>query len=83
MGYIQSLDIPFLYRLTKTAHEREQDKELYELYLALLPVNVMNGNATTFKEWKERAKPKRVQYDMRSKDEIMEEILNNHKGGEN
>lgn len=73
MGYIQSLDIPFLYRLVKVAREKEKDKEYLGMYFALLPY-MDKTNFRLFSEWKKMFEVNKVNYDFRSKDELMADI---------
>lgn len=73
MGYIQSLDIPFLYRLVKIAREKEKDKEYLGMYCALLPF-MDKTNFRLFTEWKKMFEVNKVNYDFRSKDELMADI---------
>ena len=75
MGYIRSLSISHLYKLIKVAREKEKDKEHFGMYCSLLPLMDKN-NFKMFDEWKQIFKPVTVTYDMRSKDDIMDELLN-------
>lgn len=54
--------------------EEDTQEYAFRIYLASYP-NMTQENFKTFNEFYEEIKPKKVELDTRSKDEIMQEIL--------
>ena len=57
----------------------EQKEKIYQIWLVRYP-NYDKSNFETFEQFYEKCRPQKVSYDMRSKDEIMNEILNRKEG---
>jgi len=74
MQYILSLSIKRAHTLYKKALEENKRDRAYQWWLVRLP-QYTNENYETFDEFYELLYPPKVEYDTRSKDEIMNEIL--------
>lgn len=60
--------------LLNHALEEEQKERFYQLWLVRYP-NYTKDNFETFGDFYDKYKPQKVQFDTRSKDEIMNDIL--------
>ncbi|MDN6292824.1 MAG: hypothetical protein L0J35_07095, partial [Tetragenococcus halophilus] len=74
MNYILSLPIRRASKLYKKAIEENKRKEAYQWWLARVPMYTKE-NYESFEEFYEKIYPPKVEYDTRSKDEIMSELL--------
>lgn len=74
MGYILDLPLEDAISLLNHAIEEEQKERFYQLWLVRYP-NYDKNSFETFGDFYEKYKPQKVQYDMRSKDTLMAEIL--------
>jgi len=63
-------------KLIERALEKETEEFYYRLWLARYP-NYTPETYETFQEFYDKARPKKIEYDMRDKDELMSEILGN------
>ena len=61
-------------KLIEKAKEEERSEIFYRLWLARYPMYSKN-NYESFEEFYDKCVPKKIEYDTRSKDEIMNEIL--------
>lgn len=74
MNYILSLSIRRASKLYNKAFEEDKRDEAYQWWLARVPLYTQE-NYETFEEFYKSLYPPRVEYDNRSKDEIMSELL--------
>lgn len=68
-------------KLIEKAQEEETREYAFRIYLAAYP-NMGKENFKSFNEFWEEIKPKKVEVDTRSKEEIMEEIMDIEKSFE-
>lgn len=80
MGYIQQMDIPFLYKLVLKGMEEKQKAEDYQLYCSIFP-HYNKQTVKTFAEFREMLRPEKAQMAIKSKDEIMNELLGGANNG--
>lgn len=74
MQYVLSLPIKRAYTLYEKAVEENKRDRAYQWWLVRLP-QYTESNYETFDEFYEKLYPPKVEMDMRSKDEIMNELL--------
>jgi dethiobiotin synthetase len=74
MGYIQKLDIPFLYKLVIKGFEEKQKAEDYQLYCSIFP-HYDKKTVVSFSEFRNKLRPEVVKVAMKSKNDIMNELL--------
>lgn len=74
MDYALSLPYKHAVELFKKAQEEDTKEYFYRWWLARYPLYT-EENYESFKEFYEKMNPPSVEYDKRSKDEIMNEIL--------
>ena len=74
MEYILKMPIERSLKLIETAQEEETREYYYRWWLVRYPL-YDSKNYEPFSEFYDKAKPKNIVYDNRSKEEIMQEIL--------
>lgn len=75
MDYVRKRKIQHAIKLIEKAQEEEKREIQYRLWLVRYPLYT-EENYETFEEFYEKTVPKKVDYDLRPKEEIMNEILN-------
>lgn len=81
MDYILKLPLDKALKLIEKAQEEETKDYYYRWWLVRYPLYDKN-NYESFNDFYEKYKPQKIVYDMRSKDELMNEILNTNQGKE-
>lgn len=74
IGYVFGLPFIRAINLIAKARELERKDYFYKWWLARVPM-YSKETYETFEEFYEKANPKEIKYDTRSKDELMGEIL--------
>lgn len=74
MDYVLKMPLKRSIELVKKARYEERREIIYRLWLVRYP-NYTQNNYETFDEFYEKSYPPKIEYDMRSKDELMGEIL--------
>ena len=74
MRYIQELSIPFLYNLVKKGFSEKQRADDYQLYCSIFP-HYNEKNVVSFDKFLEIYRPSKTKMAIKSKDEIMNELL--------
>lgn len=74
MNYLTRLDYRHAMKLVERAQEEERKEIYYKWWLARYPMYTKD-NYESFEDFYDKHTPKKIDYDTRSKDEIMEDIL--------
>ena len=74
MTYVMSLSLIHASKLLQKAREEKKREDAYQWWLVRYP-DYTEENYESFEEFYERLYPPKIEYDTRSKEEIMNEIL--------
>jgi wyosine [tRNA(Phe)-imidazoG37] synthetase (radical SAM superfamily) len=74
MDYVLHLPLRRGLKLLKKAMEEDTKEYAFRIYLAVYP-NMDKKNFKSFNEYWEEIKPKKVELDLRTEEDIMQEIL--------